>query len=70
MKSEEEVVAAVNCGRGTEAGVRNLFPLLTLCLPFTEAANGPKPASIEADRAGSDALISVWWDRLPGVDLR
>ncbi|MEA3183148.1 MAG: hypothetical protein QOI59_6671 [Gammaproteobacteria bacterium] len=70
MEFKEEVVAAVNCGRGTETVVRNLYPLVTSCLPSTEAANGPEPSSIEADRAGPDAPISVWWDHLPGVDLR
>jgi hypothetical protein len=70
MECKEDVVAAVNCGRDTESVVRNLFPLVASCLPSTKAAIGSEPASIEADFAGPDAPISVWWDHLPGVDLR
>ena len=70
MERKEDVVAAVNSGRGTESVVRNLYPIVASCLPSIEAASGPKSSSIEADLAGPDALISVWWDHLPGLDLR
>jgi hypothetical protein len=70
MECKEEVVAAVNCGRDAESVVRNLFPLVASGLPSTKAAIGSEPSSIEADFAGPDAPISVWWDQLPGVDLR
>ena len=70
MECKEEVVWAANLGRDAETAVRNLYPLVTSCLPSTEATNGPEPSPIEADPAGPDAPISVWWDHLPGVDLR
>ena len=70
MECKDEVVLAVNFGRGAETAVRNLYPLVTSCLPSTEATNEPELSSIEAAAAGPDAPISVWWDHLPGVDLR
>jgi hypothetical protein len=70
MELNEEVVAVIDGGRGTETAVRNLYPVVTSCLPSAKAANGLEPSSIEADLVGPDAPISVWWDHLPGVDLR
>jgi hypothetical protein len=70
MKCNEEVAAAVDGGCGTETAVRNLYPVVTSCLPAAEAAIGLEPSSIEADLDGPDAPISVWWDHLPGLDLR
>ena len=70
MKSENEVGTAGNSRRGAGMAVRILHPMVMRYRPSTAAANRQVPSRIEADAAGRDTPISVWWDHLPGGDPR
>jgi hypothetical protein len=66
MKSENEVGTAGNSRRGAGMAVRILHPMVMRYRPSTAAANGQVRSRIEADTAGRDTPISIWWDHLPG----
>jgi hypothetical protein len=70
MEREKEVAMAGNSGRDAATAGLTVYPLVTQCLTSTAAANGQEPSLIEADPAGRDAPISVWWDHPPGGDPR
>lgn len=63
---EQEVVTAGNSDCGPAMAQRTLDPLVVRRLPSATAANGKEPFWGEADPAGWDALIAVWWDTPPG----
>ena len=68
MERDKEVGVAGNSGRGAGMAARSLYPLMTLCVTPTAAANGQEPSWAEVDPTGRDVPISVWWDHLPGGD--
>lgn len=65
MEHKREVGTTGNSGHGPGMAGRPLYPLSPLRLMSTPGANERKPSWIEADLAGRDALISVWWDYPP-----
>jgi hypothetical protein len=66
MKTEEQVRTAGNSSRGIGMGGRTLYPVVTR--PPTSAATAiGQPSWSETNTAGSDALISVWWEYYPSI---
>jgi hypothetical protein len=65
MEREREVGMVGHSGHGAGVAGRTLYPLSPLRLISTPAASEREPFWIDADLAGRDAPISVWWDYPP-----
>jgi hypothetical protein len=65
MECKSEVVMAGGSADVAAVVTRTLYPLPTLRMTSASAANGQVPSWMAEESAGTDALISVWWDYYP-----
>ena len=66
MESGTDVGAVANPGYDGVRVKRRLRPVVIRRVASTTVAGGQNTAPIETSAEGSAALISVWWDQLPG----
>jgi hypothetical protein len=65
MEHKKELVLARNSPPGTAAVARALYLVPSPSVTSDLAVNGRVPSWMEADSAGQDAPISVWWEYPP-----
>lgn len=58
-----EMTGKSDCDTGVTG--RAMHPLVMWSLPSTRSVKGQQRSWTEADPAGRDAPISVWWDHPP-----
>ena len=66
MEGRTEAGAGANSGYDGVRVQRRLRPVVVRRVASATVAGEQDPTPIETSAEGSAALISVWWDKLPG----